>query len=169
MRYENETNAGAAYLSRLKQSNTPQAAGAAPARARDATASAASAPHRTRSEDAAPPKPISAPMEKRRSPRYKCQGSACIQEIGRPGSTWATFTDISVHGCYVEAPVPYRVGVILQMRLELNDFRIELAGKVCVAYPSLGMGVSFTEISPPNHKRLRELVASLAAFQGRQA
>ena len=48
--------------------------------------------------------------EKRRSTRYKCEGSAEIQEDGREVRTWATFSDISLDGCYVEAQATYPVG-----------------------------------------------------------
>src|SRR5271165_2444428 len=48
--------------------------------------------------------------EKRRSPRYKCEGSIEIFQEGSDLRTWATFTDISMHGCYVEATATFPVG-----------------------------------------------------------
>lgn len=98
--------------------------------------------------------------EKRKSPRHKCKGSARLE--GDSGvTTWATFADISMHGCYVEAPTPLRVGTVLALRLEVNDLRVEATGEVRVAYPSLGMGISFVRISEENRDRLREMVGSL--------
>ena len=37
--------------------------------------------------------------ERRRSPRYKCEGSAEFQEGGTDVRTWGTFTDLSLNGC----------------------------------------------------------------------
>src|ERR1700691_2799212 len=97
-----ENNAGAAYLARLKQA-TPQAAGAAPARA-----PVSSSERNPGTVPAVPANPAFA--EKRRSPRYRCQGSAHLREITTGVATWATFTDVSLNGVYVEAMSTYRVG-----------------------------------------------------------
>jgi hypothetical protein len=39
--------------------------------------------------------------------------------------TWATFTDISLHGCYVEAMSTFRMGVKLGLTIEVSGFRVE--------------------------------------------
>jgi hypothetical protein len=58
------------------------------------------------------------------------------------------------------------VGTLLDLRLEDNSFRIEAIGEVRVAYPGLGMGISFTRISDEDRERLREIGAlDLAAFR----
>jgi hypothetical protein len=148
-----ENDAGAAYLAALRQSTAPQTAGAAPARVPDA-------PRSARTSGAGPPGRNSALAEKRRSPRYRCQGSAHLRQIDCDVATWATFTDISLHGCYVEATATYPVGVGLNLKLEADGFRIEVTGEVRVVYPNLGMGISFTKISEEDRERLRELVRS---------
>jgi hypothetical protein len=150
-----ENEAGAAYLAALRQSTTPQAAGAAPARATDVSRSA-------RTSGALPPARNSSVVEKRRSPRYRCQGSAHLRQVDSDVATWATFTDISLHGCYVEATATYPVGVVLNLKLEADGFRIEATGEVRLVYPNLGMGISFTRISDEDRERLRELVRSVS-------
>jgi hypothetical protein len=77
-------------------------------------------------------------------------------------ATWATFTDISLHGCYVEASATYRVGATLALTIEVNGFRVETRGEVRVAYPNLGMGISFTKVSDQDRERLRTLVRSIS-------
>ncbi len=131
-----ENSTGAAYLAALKQS-TPQAAATAPG-------------------------PIIPASEKRRSPRHRCQGSAHIREVGSEGKIWATFTDISSHGCYVEAMSTFRMGAELALTIEVNGFRVECMGQVRTAYPNLGMGISFTTMSIQDRERLRELLRSLS-------
>ncbi len=99
--------------------------------------------------------------EKRRSPRYKCEGSAEMCEAGHDVRTWATFSDISLHGCYVEAQATYPAGTILHMKLEANGVRLETKGNVRVNYPYLGMGIAFVEMSDENRSRLRALLATI--------
>ncbi len=151
-----ENSDGAAYLSALKRSGSPQAAGTTAARAPQPAHSA-----ETPAGQVAPSNRASAAgAEKRKSPRYKCKGSARLQENGSAVATWATFTDISLYGCYVEAASTLRVGTVLGLKLEVNGFRVEATGEVRVAYPNLGMGIRFIGMSEEDRNRLRELVAS---------
>ena len=145
---------GAAYLAALKRTSpSSQGTAAAPARAHEGEGESdnpvAGTPHPTR-------------VEKRQSPRYKCQGSAHLQEFDGATSVWATLTDISLHGCYVESASTFHVGTILSLRLEANGFRIDASGEVHVAYPGLGMGISFSRMLEKDRERLRELVRATA-------
>lgn len=135
-----EENEGAAYLRALKQSDAP---------ASDLNA----APHTGERFQGA---------EKRRSFRYKCEGSAEIREEGCDVRTWASFTDISLHGCYVEAQATYPVGTLLHMKLDANGIRVESKGNVRVNYPYLGMGIAFVEMTDDNQARLRQLLATIS-------
>jgi PilZ domain-containing protein len=148
-----EPDAGAAYLAALKQSTGPQAGAAAAAGAPQGPRPAGTRSGGLISQGSA---------DKRKSPRYRCQGSAHIREIATGVAIWATFTDISLHGCYVEATTTYPIGVMLALKLEANGFRVETAGEVRVAYPSLGMGISFSKMSDEDRERLRELVRSIS-------
>ena len=152
-----ENSDGADYLSALKRSGSPQAAGAATARAPEAPQS-----HATLGEVPPSSRANPARADKRKTPRYECKGSARLQESGSAFSTWATFADISMFGCYVETASPLRVGTVLGLKLEVNGFQVEATGEVRAAYPSLGMGISFIRISEKDRERLRELVASIS-------
>jgi hypothetical protein len=146
-----ESNESISYLLALKQSRPSQAAASAPAT-------------KTESLNAgnASPEQQFQGAEKRRSPRYKCQGSAEIREDGRDVRTWATFTDISLHGCYLEAQATYPAGAILHMKLKANSVEVETKGTVRVTYPYLGMGIAFEGMSEENHALLRRLLATIS-------
>jgi hypothetical protein len=101
-------------------------------------------------------------VEKRRSPRYKCEGSAEMHKEGDDAHRWATFTDISLHGCYVEATETYVAGTVLDMTLSANGFNVNAKGSVRVTYPYLGMGIAFTEVSAQDRANLRELLRSIS-------
>ncbi len=149
-----EMNEGVAYLRALKQTANQPAAGppetASSSQRPDASSSAAAVGERFQGS------------EKRRAPRYKCEGSSQILEQGKEVHTWATFSDISVHGCYVEAQATYPAGTVLHMKMEANGIRFETQGTVRVSYPYLGMGIAFTEISEENDAHLRRLLAAIS-------
>jgi hypothetical protein len=151
-----EINEGVSYLMSLKQSARPEPAagevakGVHPQVAEEANLPSSSAGDSFRG------------AEKRRSPRYKCEGSAEVREEGRDVRTWATFTDVSLHGCYVEAQATYPAGTILHLKLEVNGIRVEAKGTVRVNYPYLGMGIAFTEMSDETTSQLRRLVMTLS-------
>jgi hypothetical protein len=148
-----EIDDGVAYLRALKQSATPLAATAA-----TPAPEANSETHPTPAADAGD---RFKGAEKRRSPRYKCEGSAEMCEAGHDVRTWATFSDISLHGCYVEAQATYPAGTILHMKLEANGVRLETKGNVRVNYPYLGMGIAFVEMLDENQSLLRALLATI--------
>ena len=152
-----EIDEGVAYLRALKRSGSSIAATAA-ATARDITAPGHSAPDGA----AADSTERFQGSEKRRSPRYKCEGSAEMREEGCDVRTWATFTDVSLHGCYVEAQATYPVGTVLHMKLEANGMRLEATGNVRVSYPYLGMGVAFVELSEANRAQLRQMLGQIS-------
>jgi hypothetical protein len=151
-----EADEGLAYLQALKQS-APAAAG-----------NTASTPHpdseetfrRAEVRNSAGPQTLT--LEKRRSPRYKCEGSVEISQEGLELRTWATCTDVSMHGCYVEATTTFPVGTSVHIKLQANEFNVQGAGCVRVAYPSLGMGIAFGEMSEENRTRLRALLRTIS-------
>lgn len=100
--------------------------------------------------------------ERRRSIRYKCQGSAEFRHEGSDVRIWGTLMDISQHGCYVELMATSAVGSIVNLVLALNEIRAQVKGEVRVSYPCLGMGIAFTEISPEEQVHLREQLRSLS-------
>jgi hypothetical protein len=100
--------------------------------------------------------------DKRRSTRYKCDGSAEIREDGCDVQTWAAFTDVSLHGCYVEAQATYPVGAVLHLKLDANGVRVESKGIVRVSYPYLGMGIAFSEVSEETRERLKQMLGTIA-------
>lgn len=145
-----ENNEGIAYLLALKRS----VGAAAPAPARDDGSAPSNADQNST--------PSFQGTEKRRNPRYPCEGSVQMQEDKCDVHTWASFTDISLQGCYVEAQATYPVGTVLHLKLEAKELRVEAKGTVRVTYPYLGMGIAFTEMTAENEARLRELLASIS-------
>lgn len=76
--------------------------------------------------------------------------------------TWATCTDVSMHGCYVEATATHPVGTNLHLKLQINESMVQSNGCVRVMYPGLGMGIAFTEMTEENRSRLRQLLRTIS-------
>jgi hypothetical protein len=146
---QEDTNQSVAYVRALKRSDAPVAAATAPSPTPEARSDASTSEQFHGAE-------------RRRSPRYKCEGNAELLKAGSDVSTWATFADVSLHGCYVESQATYPVDMLLHMKLESNGFRIEANGTVRVNYPYLGMGIAFTEMSEPNRTQLKGLLSTLS-------
>ena len=49
----------------------------------------------------------------------------------------ATCTDLSLHGCYVEAQATDPAGTVWHLKLEANGLRVQSKGSSRVAYPYL--------------------------------
>jgi hypothetical protein len=84
-----------------------------------------------------------------------------MRKEGGEFPTWASFSDISLHGCYVEAQATYPAGTLLDLKLEANGIRIETKATVRVNYPYLGMGIAFVDMSEVNQAQLRRLLATI--------
>lgn len=153
-----ENNDAIAYLMALKKTAVPpSASAAAPARE----------PIPEQRPDADEPGSSATQSrftgaEKRRSQRYKCEGSAEMRENGHDVRTWATFTDVSLHGCYVEAQATDPVGSVLYMKLTANGMTAETKGTVRVSYPYLGMGIAFAPMTEEERVRLKELLGTIS-------
>lgn len=155
-----EINEGTAYLMALKHSTDPDSAAAAVPAQEDGHPANAAASAGT--DSAVGPSDGYRGAEKRRSPRFKCEGSAEVREEGCDVRTWATFTDVSLHGCYVEAQATYPAGTLLHMKLEANGIKLDTKGKVRVTYPYLGMGIAFVDINEENLSQLKRLLATIS-------
>jgi hypothetical protein len=101
------------------------------------------------------------PQERRRNPRYKCEGSATFRVAGTNVRTWGTFTDLSCSGCYVELKATFPAGAIIDLELELNGVRAQVKGEVRVSYPFLGMGVAFRDMTTENRMQIQAMIESI--------
>jgi hypothetical protein len=99
--------------------------------------------------------------ESRRYPRFKCEGNMELKTERSTIRTWATFTDISITGCYVEMMTTFPVGTKREMQLGMNGFLVNVEASVRVTYPFLGMGIEFSELPHHDREQLEAMLASL--------
>lgn len=101
--------------------------------------------------------------ERRRNPRYKCEGGAELRTENSSVRTWATFSEISRGGCYVEMMTTYPASTKLDLKLQVRGFEVHTGAIVRVSYPFLGMGIEFTDMSAEDSRKLEDLIQALAA------
>lgn len=94
----------------------------------------------------APTQPGPSPQrERRRSPRFRCNGSVALTADGTQVRMWGTLTDISLRGCYAEMSSTLAVDTKVVLVMDVSGIRIKAKGIVRISYPSLGMGILLTE------------------------
>jgi hypothetical protein len=106
--------------------------------------------------------------ERRRFPRYRCQGSAEIRAESSGAQQWGTITDISEGGCYIETPAPVAQGQVVNLRLSIGGAALSLSGNVVGVHPMFGMGVTFTSVSPEADAILQRILRTLAEGDSEQ-
>jgi len=102
-------------------------------------------------------------IERRRSPRFRCSGSAEVRAEGSDATLWGTVTDVCRDGCYIEMNTTFPVGTRVGLILKSCGIRIQTAGTVRATYPFLGMGLSFSDIEPGQDAHLKQLLDTLSA------
>jgi len=100
--------------------------------------------------------------ERRRYPRYKCEGRAGLVVVGSDVETAGTLSDISRGGCYVETMSPLPTGTSMQATLEVKETRIEAEIVVGASHPAIGMGLNFVQLDEENEACLCRLLAELS-------
>jgi len=110
---------------------------------------------------ATPGKTPSSQRERRRSPRFRCNGSVSLTPDASQVRMWGTLTDISLRGCYVEMSSTLPVDTKVELVLDTSGIRIRAKGIVRISYPGLGMGILLTELAPEQREFLDQLLATL--------
>jgi hypothetical protein len=81
-----------------------------------------------------------------------------------PAGTWlkTRLSDLSLSGCYVDTLHPLPVGARIRLRVVRNKIILEALATVIYSQPRLGMGVSFTQLSPEQQSVLENWLADVA-------
>jgi c-di-GMP-binding flagellar brake protein YcgR len=78
---------------------------------------------------------------------------------GNTGHYNARTSDLSMGGCFIDTIGRVTSGEKLRFKLRLPDEEwVEVEGTVTYAYPNVGFGVQFTNVSEIDKKKLEKLV-----------
>ena len=100
--------------------------------------------------------------EHRLAPRLPFLTEAEVMEA--PSGTWlkTRLSDLSLSGCYVDTLHPLPVGARIRLRAVRSKIILEVLATVIYSEPRLGMGVSFTQLSPEQKSILENWLADVA-------
>ena len=105
--------------------------------------------------------PTTGANNRRKDKRYRATGGVNVREQGAQAGQWAMLHDISGGGCYVETTTPLLPNARVDTMVHVGDIQMQARGYVTVSHRLVGMGMKFTEMSPLNRERLRQLIAIL--------
>ena len=110
--------------------------------------------------------PVSAEeKEKRRNPRFVCDGTA---EVLLPHAGWRVsgrISDISLAGCFIEAPsIKLERGTQVEVKFVANQLCFRVAGNIISLRPRVGVGVAFLHPHARVLKQIGELIDELAGL-----
>jgi len=93
--------------------------------------------------------------------RVSCTGSIEITTEISNVNMQALLSDISASGCYAETGNPLPVNARVKFALHLRQKTLSGSGIVRQCHPGVGMGISFTDMSPYDRETLNGIVSSL--------
>ena len=106
--------------------------------------------------------PAQESRERRVASRFKCSGGAHIIHQQTNASTWGTVSDISSTGCYIDTATPLPLGAKADLVLTIAGVEMRSPAQVRVCHPSIGMGLSFLQLTPDDRTRLDQILSKLS-------
>ena len=103
--------------------------------------------------------------ERREHPRRKCSLSVELHPASAENRAWGRVADVSVGGCFVEMPSPFKEGTKVRLALWIQDKKVWALGKVVVSRPGSGIGIQFLEMKDEDRTELKRFVDSLPSLR----
>lgn len=103
---------------------------------------------------------------RRTQTRYSCRIGAEVYLTGTSVPNHCCLTDLSSGGCYLEVPLPFRLGSSVELLVRTYELKLRLRGMVQAAHPGYGMGVAFELKTKEEQANVKKLIEFVAATQG---
>ena len=99
--------------------------------------------------------------ERRTQTRFPFTAGAEVYELQTKIRITGRCSDLSSGGCYVDTLNPFAVGSEVTIRVKRNSLEFEAAAVITYAHPQMGMGITFTKVTPEHQGVLRSWIAEL--------
>jgi len=86
--------------------------------------------------------------ERRRAPRYQFIADAEVVEVESGTKLKAKTGDLSIGGCFLDTLNPSPEGTEIRVTIWRGNTTFAAVGRVVFVFPNLGMGVTFTSLTP---------------------
>lgn len=100
--------------------------------------------------------------ERRKLARYSFIATAEAVELRSQTRVTGRCSDLSMGGCYVDTLAPFSVGSHLRINIQHDSREFQAKAVVAYAHPSMGMGITFTEVKEDSRDVLRFWIADLS-------
>jgi|SRR5450432_1249096 len=98
--------------------------------------------------------PEGAAGERRALPRMPCVASAELHPEGQTAPIMAGIGDLSFGGCFVDMPMPLRIGTQLKIVIWLDSVKLQASAVVSNIRPGFGMGLHFLGLPSEEKSKL---------------
>jgi CheY-like chemotaxis protein len=105
----------------------------------------------------------SEPDNRRRQTRYTCRLGAEVYQQGSSVRNYCHLSDLSPGGCYLEMPLAFAQGTLVEIVVRTYEMKLRLSGHVKASHPGYGMGISFTLTNKEERAGVQQLIDFVAA------
>jgi PilZ domain len=102
---------------------------------------------------------------RRKHTRFVCAGGAEIRRSEGMPAVFASLTDISLEGCYVETVSTLPSGAEVLFMLRIREVDVRGRALIKTSNHAVGMGLEFTHLSSEDQQKLEFLVGNLSGIQ----
>jgi hypothetical protein len=95
--------------------------------------------------------------ERRVFMRHTCRIEAVVTIEGTDLSTPTIVSDLSLGGCYLEMLSPFPKATLIELTMNPTNMTLRVHGEVRTSQSGMGMGISFTGLTPEDFEKLRKL------------
>jgi CheY-like chemotaxis protein len=101
--------------------------------------------------------------DNRRQTRYACRLGAEVYQRGSSVRNYCHLSDLSPGGCYLEMPLAFAQGGLVEIVVRTEDMKLHLSGVVKASHPGYGMGISFKLNTKDERHGVQQLIDFVAA------
>ena len=98
--------------------------------------------------------------DRRTSPRVKCAVSVELKVEGE-ATMWGKASDLSIGGCFVEMPIPFKQGTKFEIVLWISGTKLKVQAAVASSAPGYGIGIRFIDVSSQDKELLRGFISTI--------
>lgn len=99
--------------------------------------------------------------DRRTSPRVKCAVSVELKVEGE-ATMWGKASDLSIGGCFVEMPIPFKQGTKFEIVLWISGTKLKVQAAVASSAPGYGIGIRFIDVSSQDKELLRGFISTIS-------
>jgi CheY-like chemotaxis protein len=103
------------------------------------------------------------PGNRRVQTRYACRLGAEVYQKGSSVRNYCHLSDLSPGGCYLEMPLAFAAGAVVEIVVRTYEIKLRLSGEVKSSHPGYGMGVLFHLNTKDDRHGVQQLIDFVAA------